>query len=93
MIDYKKFNLQEFVNWVAQQPPTTAYNGSNLNCCALAQFGYPGVASDEAFQMGLDHDLYILIISPRINGEAVPTPSTFGVLSNALREAGYEPQL
>lgn len=93
MTDYTKFNLQEFVNWVAQQPPDMVYDGGDLNACALAQFGYPKVAGLEAHMMGLyENDLYAMIVAPRVNG-AVADLSTFGILSNALREAGYEPQL
>lgn len=92
MVDYRTFNLQAFVNWVAQQPPRKAYDPGAVNACALAQFGYPGVATVEAEMMGiLWNGLYTTIIAPRRTGVYMSRP-TFGNLRQALSDAGYEPQ-
>ena len=47
MSDPKPFDLPSFIAFVASKDAGEWYNSLDADCCALAQFGFPGASDDD----------------------------------------------
>jgi len=64
-----------FLAFCRSKPADEAYPAYDASCCALAQFGFPGIDYFTAQQAGIPEEVYF---------EAAFSPSTFGALADRL---------
>lgn len=91
----KQFDLEAFKAF-CRSKGDEPYRGSDYNACALAQFGFPGVAETvDAEQQGISRDVYYsAVYSSRENGygEKPEGWSTFSALADRLSRLSEQVQ-